>query len=167
MQPPDLGDTWTGLHEGPLPVELASAWAVLPSCGAVVTFSGTARDHADGRTGVTDLEYEAYVEHVVVRLDQIVARAREQWPDLGRMALLHRIGPVPVTESAVVVVASSPHRPTAFEAARFGIDTLKAAVPIWKRETWDGGTSWGLEPQHITDVAADPAGEASPPSDAA
>lgn len=162
VQPPDVGDTWTGLNDGPLPVEAASAWAVQPSCGAVVTFSGTARDHADGRPGVTDLEYEAYVEHVIPRLDQIVERARAAWPDLVRMALLHRIGPVPVTESAVVVVASSPHRATAFEAARFGIDTLKATVPIWKRETWEGGTSWGLEPQHIVDVAGP---EAAPPTD--
>ncbi len=152
MKPPATGDNWTGLREGPLPLEEASAWAVHPSCGAVVTFSGTARDHARDRPGVTDLEYEAYVEHVIPRLDRIIDEARSRWPDLVRMALLHRIGPVPVTESAVVVVASSPHRDTAFEAARFGIDTLKATVPIWKRETWEGGTSWGLEPQHIAEV---------------
>jgi molybdopterin synthase catalytic subunit len=69
------------------------------------------------------------------------------------MALLHRVGPVPIGESAVVVVASAPHRDAAFAAARFGIDTLKATVPIWKREHWDGGQSWGLEAQHLVDVA--------------
>jgi molybdopterin synthase catalytic subunit len=37
---------------------------------------------------------------------------------------------------------SSPHRPEAFEAARFCIDTLKETVPIWKREHWDGGSDW-------------------------
>ena len=48
-----------------------------------------------------------------------------------------------VTESTVLVVVSSPHRPEAFEAARFGIDALKSSVPIWKREVWQGGSDWG------------------------
>ena len=43
----------------------------------------------------------------------------------------------------MVVVASAPHRPEAFEAARFAIDALKAAVPIWKHEVWAGGAEWG------------------------
>lgn len=151
MQPPD-GDSWTGLFEGPLPVAEASAWAVLPSCGGLVIFSGTARDHSDGREDVSRLEYEAYEEQVVPRLDAIVARARERWNDLGRVALLHRIGHVPIGESAVVVAVSAPHRDSAFAAARFAIDTLKATVPIWKKETWAEGESWGLEPQHIAEV---------------
>jgi molybdopterin synthase catalytic subunit len=48
-----------------------------------------------------------------------------------------------VTDTAVVVVVSTPHRAEAFAAARFGIDTLKATIPIWKRETWEGGVAWG------------------------
>jgi molybdopterin synthase catalytic subunit len=48
---------------------------------------------------------------------------------------------------------SAPHRGEAFEAARFGIDTLKATVPIWKREHWAGGSAWARGAQHITDVA--------------
>lgn len=146
------GDTWTALHDGPLPVEAASTWAVLPSCGAVVTFNGTARDHSVGREGVSRLEYEAYETQVVPRLDEIAAAARQRWPGLGRIALIHRMGVVPITESAVVVAVSSPHRADAFEAARYCIDTLKETVPIWKREDWSEGSSWGLEPQHITDV---------------
>jgi molybdopterin synthase catalytic subunit len=126
---------------------------VLPSCGAVVTFNGTARDHSGGRAEVTRLEYEAYEEHVVPRLDEIAAAARSKWPTLGRIALLHRVGEVPITDSAVVVAVSSPHRAEAFDAARFCIDTLKETVPIWKREDWSEGSSWGLEPQHITDVS--------------
>lgn len=150
--PPTDADTWTGLSDAPLPVEAASAWAVRPDCGAVVVFSGTARDHSEGRPGVAVLEYEAYEEQVVPRLEAIAQAARERWPELGRIALLHRVGEVPVGESAVVVAVSAPHRGSAFDAARFGIDTLKATVPIWKREEWDGGSSWGLEPQHLVDV---------------
>jgi molybdopterin synthase catalytic subunit len=138
----------------PLPVADASAWAVLPSCGAIVTFTGTARDHAAGRPGVHLLEYEAYEEHAVSRLADVAAEARRRWPSVGRLALLHRTGPVAVTEAAVMVVASAPHRAEAFEAARFAIDELKRTVPIWKREAWAGGESWGLEAQHLTDVGA-------------
>lgn len=154
LDPPATGDDWIGLSDAPLPLADAAEWAVLPSCGAVVTFSGTARDHAEGRDGVERLEYEAYEEQVVPRLDEIVAEARRRWPDVGRMVLLHRVGVVPIGESSVFVVASSPHRATAFEAARFGIDTLKATVPIWKRETWSGGESWGLASQPVRSVDA-------------
>lgn len=146
------GDNWTGIVDGPLPLDEAASWVVLPSCGAAVFFSGTARDHSTGRPEVDRLEYEAYEEQVSPRLDAIVAAARRQWSDIGRMALLHRIGYVPVTESAVIVAVSSPHRATSFEAARFGIDTLKNTVPIWKKERWQGGESWGLEPQHVEEV---------------
>jgi molybdopterin synthase catalytic subunit len=140
------------LTDQPLPIAEASAWAVLARCGAVVTFSGTARDHSEGRPDVARLEYEAYEEQVVPRLAAIAAEARTRWPELGRVALLHRVGEVPIGEAAVVVVVSAPHREAAFEAARFGIDTLKATVPIWKREAWAGGRSWGLEPQTVTSV---------------
>ncbi len=152
MHPPAAGETWVGLSDQALPIGRATDWAVRPDCGAVVLFSGTARDHAEGRPGVHRLEYEAYEEQVTPRLAAVAGEARARWTTLGRLALLHRIGEVPIGEAAVVVVASAPHRAEAFEAARFCIDTLKATVPIWKRESWDGGESWGLEAQHLTDV---------------
>jgi molybdopterin synthase catalytic subunit len=152
VTPPEHADDWVGLSPDPLPLGPATDWAVLPRCGAVVVFSGTARDHSIDRGGVTRLEYEAYDEQAHPRMVAIAGEARARWPELGRLALLHRTGPVPVGESAVVVVASAPHRGAAFDAARFAIDALKATVPIWKRETWDGGESWGLEAQHLVDL---------------
>ena len=149
---PTTDDDWLGLTDRVLPLAAAADWAVLPNCGAVVLFSGTARDHAPGRVGVEQLEYEAYEEHVVPRLAEIAARMRETWPSLGRVVMLHRTGNVSIGESSVVVVVSSPHRPEAFEAARFGIDTLKATVPIWKRERWSDGESWGLDARPIGNV---------------
>ena len=152
LSAPASGDTWTGLTDQRLPVNEALEWVVEPRCGGVVVFTGTARDHSAGRPGVTRLEYEAYESQVIPRLDEIADRAREKWPDLGRIVMLHRIGEVPVTEAAVVVAVSAPHRVEAFEAARFGIDTLKSTVPIWKREDWAEGSSWGREAQHIVKV---------------
>jgi molybdopterin synthase catalytic subunit len=151
--PPDA-NTWIGLSVSPLPVAEATTWAVRPDCGALVLFSGTARDHAEGRPGVHQLEYEAFEEQVVPRLRDVAEEARVRWPMVGRIALLHRVGVLEIGESAVVVVVSAPHRDEAFAAARFCIDTLKRSVPIWKRESWTGGESWGLEAQHIADAGA-------------
>lgn len=137
-----------------LPVGDASAWVVLPSCGATVTFTGTARDHAAGRPDVHRLEYEAYEEAAVARMQALASEARQRWPQLGRIALLHRSGVVELGHAAVVVAVSAPHRGEAFDAARWAIDELKRTVPIWKRESWVGGESWGLEAQHLTDVRA-------------
>jgi molybdopterin synthase catalytic subunit len=117
-----------------------------------VLFSGTVRDHAEGRPGVSLLEYEAYADQVEPRLAAIAAAARDRWPDLGRIVLLHRTGPLAVGESSVVVAASAPHRGEAFDAARFLIDTLKSTVPIWKKEVWDGGEDWGLDAHVVADV---------------
>jgi len=144
VEPPVHGEDWLGLHDAELPSDQALAWASRSDCGAVVVFAGTVRDHAEGRSGVTRLEYEAYDEHVVPKLGEIAAAARRRWPAVGRVALLHRVGSVPVGEPSVLVVVSAPHRAEAFEAARYAIDTLKESVPIWKREFWDGGESWGL-----------------------
>jgi len=58
--------------------------------------------------------------------------------------MIHRVGRLGVGEVAVVVAVSTPHRAEAFAAAEFCIDTLKQTVPIWKRETWAGGSDWGL-----------------------
>ena len=132
--PPETGDDWIGLTADPLPLDAALRWAERASCGAVVLFSGTVRDHAEGRPGVSALEYEAYEEEVEPRLTAIAAEARVRWPVVGRVVLLHRVGRLEVGESSVVVVASAPHRPEAFAAARFAIDTLKDTVPIWKRD---------------------------------
>src|SRR3546814_19357208 len=84
----------------------------------------------------------------------VVAAARDSWPTLGRVALLHRTGRVDVGEAAVVVAVAAPHRGEAFEAARFAIDELKRTVPICKRAVWADGESWGAEPQHLVEVSA-------------
>jgi molybdopterin synthase catalytic subunit len=145
---------WLVLTRHPLPVGEALAWVTHPSCGAVVLFCGTVRDHADGRAGVTGLDYEAYDEQVVPRFQAIVDEVRRRWPSVGRMAIQHRIGHLELCETAVVVVVSAAHRDAAFEAGRFCIDTLKASAPIWKREEWSGGADWGTGAQPVAEVGA-------------
>lgn len=150
--PPD-GETWVGITAESLPIGQAYEWAVRPDCGAVVLFSGTVRNHADGRPGVAHLTYEAYDEQVPAKLAEIADEVRVRWPDTGRVVLLHRTGRLEVGESSVIVVVSSPHRPHAFDAGRYAIDALKASVPIWKHEVWDGGSDWGTDAHDV--VSAD------------
>src|SRR4051794_9889632 len=84
VQPPDQGDDWVALTTAELPVAQFYAWAVRPAAGAVVLFSGTVRDHADGRPGVSDLTYEAYAEQVEPRLASICVELRRRWPMVAR-----------------------------------------------------------------------------------
>lgn len=143
MAPDVNSNEWLSLTEAPLPVGAVHDWAVTPQSGAVVVFSGTVRDHAEGRTDVVALEYEAYEEAVVPAFARIVEELRTRHPGAQRVAILHRTGRLELGESSVVVAVSSAHRPVAFEAARFAIDALKASAPIWKKEIWRDGADWG------------------------
>ncbi len=143
LAPP--GDDWVYIGSEALPLGQLTQWAVLPRCGAVVLFAGTVRDHAEGRPGVLTLEYEAYEQVAASRLEAIGADLRSRWPSLGRIGLLHRTGLLGLTDVSVAVAVSAPHRSEAFDAARAGIDGIKSRVPIWKRETWEGGSEWGLD----------------------
>jgi len=131
------------VSNSPLDVASLYQWALSPECGAVVLFSGVVRDHAEGRTGVTSLTYEAYGEIAKAKLQDVIDEARRRFPTLGRVALVHRLGELQLSESSVMVVVSAPHRPEAFNAARFCIDALKQSVPIWKKEEWSSGSDWG------------------------
>lgn len=112
-----------------------------PDAGATVLFLGTVRDHSDGRDGVTHLNYEAYIEHVEVRIREICREATEAWPVLSAV-VQHRVGRVGLGEPSVAVAVSTAHRDDGFKTARFLIDELKKRAPIWKQENWPGGAEW-------------------------
>jgi molybdopterin synthase catalytic subunit len=130
------------------------AWATTPASGAVVTFLGVVRDHSDGRAGVTGLTYEAYEGEANRRLGEVAQELRRRWPEVDRVALLHRTGALTLSEVSVAVVVSSPHRPDAFDAARYAIDSLKETVPVWKQEHWVGGDDWGQCAHDVRPVRA-------------
>ncbi|HEV7523655.1 MAG TPA: molybdenum cofactor biosynthesis protein MoaE [Acidimicrobiia bacterium] len=148
LRPSDARD-WVALTDEPLPTSAAMEWATVASAGAVVTFAGVVRDHAEGRPGVVAMTYEAYEGPAVRALTDIAAEIRGRWPAVARIALLHRVGELQLSETSVVVVISAPHRGVAFEAAEFAIDTLKESVPIWKQEHWTGGSDWAVEQHEI------------------
>ena len=146
------GEDWTGLCASKLPAADVSDWLVRDDCGASVVFTGTTRDRSEGRTGVSSLTYEAYESEVDRRLDAVVNELRGRWPEAARVAILHRTGEVALGEAAVVVGVSSAHRDVAFEAARYGIDAVKATVPIWKQEHHSAGADWGVDGAELLDA---------------
>lgn len=144
---------WVSVTASPLSPDAISAWAVRSECGAVVTFSGTARISSTTGNVIQALEYETSVELAEQRIGEVVVEARKRWSEIGAVAIHHRIGRVELGDAAVVVAVSSPHRQEAFEAAKFCIDTVKRCVPMWKREIWEGGFAWSAEAQPILRVA--------------
>ena len=159
LQPagPDARE-WTELRDAPIDLDPLVAWATTAGDGAVVAFLGVVRDHAEGRTGVAALTYEAYEEPARRRLGEIIEGLRAEWPVIDRVAIVHRLGRLELSDTAVVVVVSSPHRAEAFAAAQAGIDRVKASVPIWKQEHWTEGSDWGTGAQPIRAVAVGAAG---------
>lgn len=118
-----------------------TAAAAHASCGALVTFLGTTRDHHEGRA-VERLEYEAYAPMALAALAAIERGACERFA-IRSCAIVHRLGEVPPAEASVVVVVAAAHRGAAFDACRWAMDELKRAVPIWKKEHFaDGGADW-------------------------
>ena len=112
-----------------------------PQSGATVLFVGTVRDHSEGKTGVTHLDYEVYAEMVEPKIAEVVKEAAAKWPVLA-VSVEHRSGVVRLGEASVAVAVSSAHREDAFDAAEFVIDELKRSAPIWKKEHWPGGAEW-------------------------
>jgi len=127
------------LTEEPLNPDDAVRAVMTHTDGAYVQFVGVVRSHARGRT-VTGLEYQAYVPMAEAQMRRIAEQARERWG--LACSILHRFGYIPVGEAAVVVCVASAHRAEAFDACRWVIDTVKAEVPIWKKEFANDGTYW-------------------------
>ena len=110
-----------------------------PGCGAVSTFVGTTRDNFNGKR-VQKLSYEGYVPMAVKELKKLCTEATLKF-NVAKIATVHVLGACPVGEPSVILACSSPHRRDALHCCEFLIDELKARVPIWKREVYEGDES--------------------------
>ena len=151
--------------------ELGDALAT-DSDGAIVGFIGRTREspgtpapgqeaeaarHA-GRA-VESLAYEAHDSMALAMLARIADEIAERF-GVVRLAIVHRTGEVPLGQPSVAIVAVSPHRDAAFEAARYAIDETKARAPIWKAERFADGHVW------VGEIARDgPAADPDEPTD--
>jgi molybdopterin synthase catalytic subunit len=145
------------LREEAFPAHLASALAArlaTDTDGGIVAFTGRTRitpgTPAPGQEAeaarhagrdVVALVYEAFEPMVLGMLGTIADEIEARF-GVRRLAIVHRTGEVPLGEDSIVVVACSPHRDAAFEAARYAIDETKARAPIWKAERFADGQVW-------------------------
>ena len=112
-----------------------------PELGGTALFLGSVRrGHDDGP--VEAIEYSAYEEMLEAECSRIVSETVGRSPRC-RVAMVHRIGVVPVGEPSIAVVAAAPHRGEAFAACRRAIEQAKKRLPVWKKEIFkDGSTAW-------------------------
>jgi MoaE-MoaD fusion protein len=142
------------------PINLAEIAKSLkaPEDGALVTFDGFVRNNFKGH--VTQyLVYEAYEAMAMAKMQEIGAQMREKFA-IDRVAIVHRLGRLEIGETSVLIAVSSPHRGAAFDACRYGIDTLKCRVPIWKKEHFVGGAVWA-EGEKLFEEAISPLDEST------
>jgi molybdopterin synthase catalytic subunit len=110
------------------------------SAGATALFVGSVRDHSEkGR--VFEIHYESYREMAEKAIAEIESEIMKRW-HVKKVLIVHRIGTLGVGEASVAVAVSAEHRKEAFDACRYGIDTVKARVPIWKKEVLENGAAW-------------------------
>lgn len=140
LPPVSGGAPRVGVTDAPIDVQALEAAVAGTGHGAVVTFVGRARDHADDGRPVMELEYESYAEMATQVLTEIAAEAESRWG--AAVGVVHRTGLVPIGEAAVAIVAAAPHRGEAYEASRFVIEAIKDRLPIWKRERFTDGSEW-------------------------
>jgi len=128
------------ITHSPISVEALISKVSRREAGAITTFIGTVREFTKGKKTLS-LEYQAYEPMAVKMLSQIGGEIQRKWPD-ALTAITHRVGKLDITEVAVVIAVSSPHRKTAYEANEYAIERIKQIVPIWKKEFWEDGTKW-------------------------
>jgi len=134
------------------PIDVAALQATAPADGALCLFVGVVRDHNEGRR-VLRLEYEAYEEMALPLMETIAAEARRRWA-VSDLRIVHRLGRLEIGDASVAVAVAAAHRGDAFEACRYAIDTLKASVPIWKKEFYADGTAWREGPSAPSPITA-------------
>ena len=131
---------FTRLGPEPIDVRALEARVLGPDRGAVATFAGVVRDRHEGRR-VLRLEYTAYEGMAERVLAAIVDEAAQRF-GTPAIAVQHRLGPLAVGETSVVVTAAAVHRREALAACAWVIDEVKARAPIWKKEFGDDGVFW-------------------------
>jgi molybdopterin synthase catalytic subunit len=128
------------ISKEPINIQAVIDKVVQREAGAITTFIGTVRELTHGKKTLF-LIYEAYEAMAVKKLKQIGEEIEQRWEG-SCVAITHRVGRLDITDVAVVIAVSTPHRADAYEANRYAIERIKEIVPIWKKEHWEDGESW-------------------------
>ncbi|WP_342043119.1 molybdenum cofactor biosynthesis protein MoaE [Bacillus sp. OTU2372] len=128
------------ISKEPIDIQAVIDKVIQREAGAITTFIGTVREFTKGKKTLF-LIYEAYEAMAVKKLGQIGREIEERWEGC-KVAITHRVGRLDITDVAVVIAVSTPHRADAYEANRYAIERIKEIVPIWKKEHWEDGEAW-------------------------
>jgi molybdopterin synthase catalytic subunit len=131
--------------------EIAALTAGRTDIGAVVTFTGLVRGSAHG-AALSTMTLEHYPGMTEAELARVETEAHARWP-LQASLIVHRVGALAPGANIVLVIAASPHRKAAFEAAEFLMDYLKTRAPFWKKETDAGGHGSWVDARESDDAA--------------
>jgi molybdopterin synthase catalytic subunit len=66
-----------------------------------------------------------------------VAQSVLQKHGLKGVAMVHRLGTVPIGEESILIAVSAPHRQAAWRAGEEALEECKAKVEVWKREEFE------------------------------
>jgi molybdopterin synthase catalytic subunit len=103
--------------------------------------SGTTRDNFAGKP-VIELQYTAY-EPRALQTMRTICKTIYRKHSLTSIAMIHRLGIVPIGEDSILIAVSSPHRQAAWKAGEEALEECKRQVEVWKREEF-GGNEGGM-----------------------
>ena len=112
--------------------------------GAWVEFAGVVRGLENG-TPIAALEYEAY-ETMALRVMREILEGLARRLACESAWVIHRIGVVPVGETAIWIGVGATHRETALGLVAEFMNRLKQDVPIWKRRALTAADIGGSSP---------------------
>ena len=101
------------------------------TAGAWLEFRGVVRGEENGQS-IAALEYEAYPEMAGREIRRLLEMLAAKHSCLAAR-VIHRIGVIPVGETAIYVGVTGRHRAEAIALLAGFMDRLKQDVPIWKR----------------------------------
>ncbi|KAI2632765.1 Molybdopterin biosynthesis MoaE [Xylaria nigripes] len=107
-----------------------------PEAGAIVMFAGTTRDNFAGKP-VKELQYSAY-NPMALRTMLSICKGVHARHGLKSIAMVHRLGVVPIGEESILIAVSAPHRQAAWRAGEEALEDCKKRVEVWKREEFEG-----------------------------
>ncbi|KAI1374890.1 Molybdopterin biosynthesis MoaE [Hypoxylon crocopeplum] len=107
-----------------------------PQAGALVMFAGTTRDSFGGKP-VKELQYSAY-NPLALRTMLSVCKDVRTAHGLIAIAMVHRLGIVPIGEESILIAVSAPHRQAAWRAGEQALEDCKERVEVWKKEEFEG-----------------------------
>ena len=113
--------------------------------GAYNVFLGQVRaDEIKGKT-VSFIEFTAYEEMVPHAFEEIVNQTKIEFPDVRNIQVFHSLGKIKAGELCFIVLVTSGHRDSSFQACRKVTEAFKFGIPVFGKELFeDDSHQWKI-----------------------